>query len=71
MLENSAALGIGPDEWLTVAARDGEPGNRLVPGDGYDLTTTVMRVRGSDLAAYRTERLTLAEAKARVEVKEF
>jgi hypothetical protein len=71
MLENSSPLAIGENEWLTVAARDGEPSNRLVPGDAYDLTTTVMRVRGADLAAYRAGRLTLDEAKEKVEVKEF
>ena len=71
MIENSGPLGIGNDEWLTVAARDGEPVNRLVPGDSYDLTTTVLRARGSDLAAYRAGRLTLDEAIKRVEVKEF
>lgn len=71
MLENSAPLAIGNDEWLTIAARDGEPPSRLVPGDAYDLTTTVIRVKGSDLAAYRAGRLTLAEARSRVEIKEF
>ena len=71
MIENSGPLGIADHEWLTVAARDGEPSNRLVPGDSYDLTTTVLRVRGSDLAAYRAGRLTLADAIRKVEVKEF
>ncbi len=71
MLENGAPLTIAADEWLTIAARDGEPGNRLVPGDAYDLTTTVLRVKGSDLAAYRAGRLTLEEARRKVEVKEF
>lgn len=71
MLENSAPLGVGEDEWLVVAARDSEPGNRLVPGDAYDTTTWVLRVRGADLAAFRAGRLTLEEARARVEVREF
>ena len=71
MLENGAPLAIAADEWLTIAARDGEPGNRLVPGDAYDLTTTVLRVKGSDLAAYRAGRLTLEDARRKVEVKEF
>jgi len=71
MIENSAPLAIGPDEWLTIAARDSEAGNRLVPGDAYDLTTTVLRVKGSDLAAFRAGRLTLEEARLKVEVKEF
>jgi hypothetical protein len=70
MLENSGGLTIGADEWLTVAARDGEPGNRLVPGDAYDQTTAVLRVKGSDLAAYRAGRLTLDEARKKVEARE-
>lgn len=71
MLENSGPLGVGNDEWLVVAARDSEPGNRLVPGDAYDTTTSVLRVKGSDLAAFRAGRLTLEEARKRVEVREF
>jgi hypothetical protein len=71
MLENSGPLGVGADEWLVVAARDSEPGNRLVPGDAYDTTTWVLRVKGSDLAAFRAGRLTLEDARTRVEVREF
>lgn len=71
MIENSGPLSIGPEEWLTIAARDSEAGNRLVPGDAYDLTTTVIRVKGSDLAAFHTKQITLEEARQRVEVKEF
>ena len=70
MIENSGGLTVGPDEWLTVAARDGEPGNHLVPGDSYDQTTSVLRVKGSDLAAYRAGRATLEETRTRVEVRE-
>jgi hypothetical protein len=71
MIENSGPLSIAPEEWLTIAARDSEAGNRLVPGDAYDLTTTVLRVKGSDLAGYRAGKLTLEETRQRVEVKEF
>jgi hypothetical protein len=71
MLEYSGPLAIGEGEWLTIAARDGEPPSRLVPGDAYDLTTTVLRVKGSDLAAYRAGRLTMEEARKKVEIKEF
>ena len=70
MIENSGPLTIGPDEWLTIAARDSEPGNRLVPGDAYDLTTWVLRVRGSDLAAFRAGRVTLEEVRKKIEVRE-
>lgn len=71
MLENSGPLGVANDEWLVVAARDSEPGNRLVPGDAYDTTTWVLRVKGADLAAFRAGRITLDEARSRVEVREF
>lgn len=71
MLENSGPLAVASDEWLVVAARDSEPGNRLVPGDAYDTTTWVLRVKGADLAAFRAGRLTLEDARNRVEVREF
>ncbi len=71
MLENSGPLSVSNDEWLVVAARDSEPGNRLVPGDAYDTTTWVLRVKGADLAAFRAGRISLDEARRRVEVREF
>ena len=71
MLDHSGPIGIGPDEWLTVAARDNEHRDRLMPGDMYDLMTIVLRVKGSDLAAFRADRITREEARKRVEVKEF
>jgi hypothetical protein len=69
MLEHSSALGIGPDEWLTVAARDNERRDRLNPGD--DVSTIILRVKGSDLAALRAGRLTAEEARTKVEVREY
>lgn len=71
MLEYSGSLAIGPDEWLTVAARDNEHRDRLMPNDAYDLMTIVLRVKGSDLAAFRGDRITKEEARKRVEVREF
>ncbi len=69
MLEHSGALGIGPGEWLTVAARDNERRDRLNPGD--DLSTIILRVKGSDLAALRAGRITEEEARKRVEIREY
>lgn len=69
MLENSNALGIRPDEWLTVAARDAS--GRLTPGQIYDGMTVMLRLRGSDLAAFRTGQITREEARAKVDVREF
>jgi hypothetical protein len=71
MLDNSGAMRVGPDEWLIVAARDNLHRDRLMPGDVYDTSTIMLRVKGSDLAAYRAERITKEEARRRVEVREF
>ncbi len=69
MLDYTAALAVAPEEWLTVAARDNEP--RLNPGDLYDVSTIVLRIKGSDLAAFRADRLSREDARKRVEVREF
>ncbi|MGH9345760.1 MAG: hypothetical protein ACRD26_00705 [Vicinamibacterales bacterium] len=71
MLDHSGPIRVAPDEWLTVAARDNEHRDRLVPGDPYDLLTIVLRIKGSDLAAFRADRITRDEARQRVEVSEF
>lgn len=71
MLDHSGPIRVGADEWLTVAARDNEHRDRLVPGDPYDLLTIVLRVKGSDLAQFRADRITREEARKRVEVREF
>jgi hypothetical protein len=70
MLNHSAPLEIGPDEWLTIAARDNED-RRLSPSNVYDLATIILSIKGSDLAAFRAGRLTREEARARVQVREF
>lgn len=71
MLDHSGPIRIGSEEWLTVAARDNEHRDRMVPGDPYDLLTIVLRVKGSDLVAFRADRITRDEARKRVEVREF
>ena len=68
MLEHSGALMIGPDEWLTAAARDNGPRDHLNPSD--DVRSIVLRVKGRDLAALRAGRLSLDEARSRVEVRQ-
>jgi len=70
MIENSGALALAPEEWLTVAARDNVPRDPLVPSDTADFSTVIFRVKGSDLAAFRAGRLTLDEARQKVEVRE-
>jgi hypothetical protein len=70
MIQYSGALNVGPNEWLTVAARDSEPTNPLTQGDP-EVMTIFLRIKGSDLTAHRAGRLTLEETRARVEVQEF
>lgn len=71
MLNHSGSIRIGPEEWLTIAAHDNEHRNRLMSGEAYDLMTIVLRVKGTDLAAFRADRITLEEARKRVQVSEF
>jgi len=71
MLEQGPTLALGPDEWLTVAARDDEPRNPLLPGNTVDYSTWMIRIKGSDLAAIRSNTLSLDEARKRVEVSEY
>lgn len=71
IIEDSGALTLGPDEWLTVAARDNLPRDPLVPGDSVDFSTLIFRIKGSDLTAFRAGRLTMEEARAKVGVREY
>jgi hypothetical protein len=70
MIEYSAPLPLSPAEWLTVAARD-QDGSRLQPGDPYEVTTILLRIRGADLAAFRSGQIDRDETRRRVEVKEY
>jgi hypothetical protein len=69
MLKYSGFLNIGADEWLTVAARDSE--GPSIPGQIDDASTIMISVKGSDLAAFQSSKLTLEEVKKKVVVKEF
>jgi hypothetical protein len=70
LLDFASALGIGPDEWVTVALRPDEDTPLVAPAadDGFTMT---IRVRGRDLAAFRGGQLTQAQARQRVEVRLF
>jgi hypothetical protein len=63
MLDYSVPLDIGPDEWLAVAARVAEPGQRG--------QTLMLRVKGSDLAVFAADKDRRAEIRGRVEVRVF
>ncbi len=58
-----------PDEWLTVAARDGA--GPIGPGQIYETITMVLRVKGSDVADFRAGRISIEELRKKVEVREF
>jgi hypothetical protein len=70
MIESSGPLNLGTDEWLTVAARDNVPNDPLVPGDATDLKSVIFKIKGGDLAAFRTGQITLEQARTRVQAEE-
>ena len=70
MLSYSRQLGIGAEEWLTLAARDAS-NPRVTGEDPAEVTTIFLRVKGSDLQALHEGRLTPDEARKRVEVREY
>jgi len=70
MLDHSGALGIGPDEWLVVAARGIQDQPRLGPPDN-DAQTVMMRLRGSDLTAFRANQISRDEVIKRMDRRVF
>jgi hypothetical protein len=69
LLDHGAPIDVGPDDWLTVAARESAD-RRFVPGDPSDAAMTfVLRIKGSDLNALRERRLSREEARKRVDIK--
>lgn len=69
MLKHSLGLKLGGDEWLTVAARDAQ--GPLAPGQLDDASTIVIRIKGSDLAAFHSGKLTRDDVLKKVEVREY
>lgn len=62
---------IKPDEFLTVAARDNMQRDTLAPPDPYEeVVTILLRIRGSDLAAYRAGQIDAGEVRRRIQVLE-
>ena len=62
ILDGSGTLRVEDEDWLTVAAADGEPDPTplLNSSTGY---TTYLSIRGTDLVAYRQGRITKEEAR--------
>jgi hypothetical protein len=72
ILEHGYPLSIKPDEFLTIAARDNMQRDTLAPFDPFEeVVTILLRLRGSDLAAYRSGHIDEAELRKRIEVREF
>jgi hypothetical protein len=70
MLDHSGALGIGDDEWLTIAARGIQDQPRLGPPDN-DAQTVMIRLRGVDLAAFRANQISRDEVIKRMDRRVF
>jgi hypothetical protein len=66
MLAHSSSLGIGPNEWLTIAAKGNDDRPRLAPADSGS-GTRMIRLRGLDLAEFLAGRITREEALKRIE----
>jgi hypothetical protein len=65
-------MGLGPDEFLTVGARDNMPRDMLAPADPYEeIVTVLLKIRGSDLALFRSGQIDKEEVKKRVQIREF
>jgi hypothetical protein len=70
MLDYSVPLGIGADEWLTVAARRHDDRPLLAPADS-DARTVIIRIHGGDLAAFQARQISRDDALKRMEVRVF
>ena len=71
IVDHGIPIGVGAEEWLTVAARESVD-RRFVPADPNDSPMTIiLRIKGSDLAALRDRKLSREEARKRVEVKQY
>jgi hypothetical protein len=70
MVDYGGALPVAPNEWLTVAARD-QGVSRLQPGDPYESSTIVVRIKGADLTAFRAGQIDREQTRGRVELREY
>jgi hypothetical protein len=69
MINHSSALMLSDDEWLTVAARDNA--GPTIPGTVDDRSGIILRIKGSDLAAFRANKLIRDEVLKKVEILEW
>ena len=72
VLDYMGPIGVGANEWLTIAARESVLDRRFTAGDPGDAAITViLRIKGSDLQALRDRTLTREEGRQRVVVKHY
>ena len=72
VLDYPGALGIGPGEWLTVAARETVVDRRFVNGGVIEAPMTViLRMKGSDLQALREHKMSRDEVRTKVDVRHY
>ena len=72
MIDYSAPMQIGIDQWLTVAARDDEGRDSLAPPDPLEeVVTMIYRIKGSDLQEYRQGKIDRDEVRRRVQMSQF
>ena len=67
LVDYSAPLGLGANEWLTVGVRRNEVRPRI--GLESNAQTVIARLRGGDLIAFRTGQISREELLKRVEVR--
>lgn len=70
MLNHTAALRLGDDEWLTVAARDNAGPSMAGALDGRR-SGIILRIKGSDLTAFQRNQITRDEVLKRLEIREW
>lgn len=72
VLDYPGALGVGPGEWLTVAARETVVDRRFVNGGVIEAPMTViLRMKGSDLQALREHKMSRDEVRTKVDVRHY
>jgi len=69
MVNHSSALNLTDDEWLLIAARDNN--GPTIPGAIDDRSGIILCIKGSDLAAFKANKLTRDEVLKKVEIREW
>jgi hypothetical protein len=72
IIDYAIPTSIKPEEFLTVAAREHAQRDTLAPPDPYEeVVTLLLRIKGSDLAAFRAGQIDAAEVRKRIQIREF